>query len=136
QAALAVGLLARRGLGVSVVEAVVHNVGEQRHGRVRAWRPRRCAPNGGLLRHAGYRRTSRPVPPNVPGRVPDRPPWGGLSGTHASRRLSAPAGRRPVTPGPAGGRGPSSVPRCPRRRTTRRAAPGRRRRRGLPPTGG
>lgn len=108
-----VGPAPRGGLGVPVVEAVVHHVVQQRHGGVGACGRRGGAPIGGLLRHAAHRRTSSRLPPNGPTGAP-RPPARGVA-----------AHRRRI-----------SLLRCPPPRPTRRAVPGPRRRPGLPPTDG
>ena len=63
---------AGRRLGVSVVEAVIHDVGQQRHGRVGAPGRDWGAPIGGLLRHAAHRRTSRHCLPTAPPGAPER----------------------------------------------------------------
>ncbi|EDY51535.1 hypothetical protein SSCG_04414 [Streptomyces clavuligerus] len=50
---------------------MLHHIRQQRHGRIGAsWR-KASGPNGGLLRHAAHRRTSRPLPPNGPTGVPE-----------------------------------------------------------------
>ncbi len=115
QPAVARGLPTRGSLGVPVVEAVVHDVGEQRHGRVRARiGSRGCSERGA----AAACRTSSHV------------------ATAASERPHRRAGQAPLgNPCPARARVRRfSDRRCPRPRTTRRAAPGRRRRPAPRPT--